>query len=573
MSSSTILQLNQLPTDVLLHIFVYLEIADVVRLRKTCKALEAVTRDRSVWHEALSTRFMHSGIPVPGVQLRDDISSLSSTELERLAIRASRYWANWTSPQPQCYTRLDIRPTPRPWSSSPSHRTLAIEFVTRRSCLYLLTLTLCTVSSGRDNRRFAFECWDLQQGQALGHANRIAELLVSGLLSYSVDPTPNSKHLLAVTSRDADGTYLTTTYTIDFTTPNTDPWFRRTSQFLSYRRILGFMGSRLVVTDDDNKVRVIDIDAGVVVVTLNVPLIHADPTLRLPEQQCLEYEVFDDFIITFCKQWIYLYHVPTLSSSMFSGSTQEDGVASSPTLEPIAQYKWRWRIDSISINARRPRPSASSPPPPPAIDLLVRFDTWYPWPVNILHHFVLPPSASFARAAFAPAAPPTFPYLPPAADGPLMAHAIPSPLRLFTPSDMVLAPRGTALWLDASTDATTPSQAGDHGQRIASRVLARASPSSSSPSSLLGSRRTGTGAPGAQDDQVSPGTEVDLALVRVMALEAESGALAEDQDVSVLHVQETHELWNRIAVDEEEGMVAVGHVDGRVSVFVYAPPE
>ena len=89
-------------------------------------------------------------------------------------------------------------------------------------------------------------------------------------------------NLLSVSFGPYPVRFLTTTYTLDFTTPDTDPWFRRTGQFASYRRTLGFEGSRLVVTDDENKVRIIDIDAGVVAFTLNVPLIHADPTLRLP---------------------------------------------------------------------------------------------------------------------------------------------------------------------------------------------------------------------------------------------------------------------------------------------------
>ena len=147
---------------------------------------------------------------------------------------------------------------------------------------------------------------------------------------------------------------------------------------------------------------------------------------------------------------------------------------------------------------------------------------------------------------------------------------------------MVLAPSGTALWLDASTDSATPSQAGDHGQRIASKVLVPAALDVLSPSGAIGSRARGAGTEvetwrlrehDAQDDQVSPGTEPDHALLRVMALEAESGMVAGDEGVSVLHVQETHELWNRVALHEDEGMVAVGHVDGRVSVYVYAPPE
>ena len=175
---------------------------------------------------------------------------------------------------------------------------------------------------------------------------------------------------------------------------------------------------------------------------------------------------------------------------------------------------------------------------PPAIDLLIRFDTWYPWPVNILHHFVLPPNPSFSPAAFAldltSDAPQGLPYLTPAAGAPLMAHAISSPLRLFTPSDMVLAPSGTALWLDASTDSATPSQAGDHGQRIAGRVLPAPAPP-----------REGEG----------------------------EGARwwGEGGGPMVFHMQEEDDGWNRLALDEEEGRVAVGTVYGRVHLIEYAP--
>ena len=75
---------------------------------------------------------------------------------------------------------------------------------------------------------------------------------------------------------------MATTYTLDFTTPDTEPWFRRTSQFPSIRRILGLEGSRLVATDETNVVRVADIASETWICTLKVPLTHADPTLHLP---------------------------------------------------------------------------------------------------------------------------------------------------------------------------------------------------------------------------------------------------------------------------------------------------
>ena len=79
-----------------------------------------------------------------------------------------------------------------------------------------------------------------------------------------------------------DRRYMATTYTLDFTTPDTEPWFRRTGQFPSIRRILGLEGSRLVATDETNVVRVADIASETWICTLKVPLTHADPTLHLP---------------------------------------------------------------------------------------------------------------------------------------------------------------------------------------------------------------------------------------------------------------------------------------------------
>ena len=75
---------------------------------------------------------------------------------------------------------------------------------------------------------------------------------------------------------------IATTYTIEFLTPGVDPWFRRTNQFESYRRTLGIQGSYYLATDVDQDVYVIDVDSGQLIYTLKVPLIHNDPTLRLP---------------------------------------------------------------------------------------------------------------------------------------------------------------------------------------------------------------------------------------------------------------------------------------------------
>ena len=95
--------------------------------------------------------------------------------------------------------------------------------------------------------------------------------------------------------------YMATTYTIDFTTPDTEPWFRRTGQFPSTRRILGLEGSRLVSTDETNTVRVANIESGTWMCALKVPLIHADPTLRLPVRTMYFYIIFSTKELTLSR--------------------------------------------------------------------------------------------------------------------------------------------------------------------------------------------------------------------------------------------------------------------------------
>ncbi|KAI0694575.1 hypothetical protein C8T65DRAFT_666621 [Cerioporus squamosus] len=561
------MQIQELPADVLFHIFNELEVNHLLVLRQTCRAVEAATRDRSVWHRALSVRFLQRGIPVPGLHLDqpDDVSKLNTTELERIVVRAHRFWKNWTSAQPTSFTQVHLGQTRRLYQNAGS-RNLSVEFLRGWGGRYLMTLTLFDSSTDHEHRRYSFECWDL----GLEQPKLVAELLVAGLLGYAMNDVAQSTHVLAITRREGrtDG-LITTTYTIDCTTPGTDPWFRRTNEFDSFRTTLGLHGSHLIVTDMDQEVRIMDVDSGRVLCSLKVPLIHADPTLRLQEHHCLEYEFIDGFVLTFCKQWIFLYHLPAevnTSGSLESGRKAEAGEPA-PRLEPIAKYKWRWHLDTISVNPRRRPvwPSASATGPP-NIDILMRFDTWYPWPVNLLHHFTLPANPLFSHSTFDLNDPSTFPYLTSPTDIPFIVHQLASPVRLFTPSDMVLAPYGTALWLDASTDPTTLSQAGDHGQRIASKVLTL--------TPLPRIDRALRAAQGPPDDRVSPGPG-EWEWANVVMQESDSGVARAGEagrEVSVLHVQETHELWSRLAVNEEEGQVAVGYVDGRVAIYSYAPP-
>lgn len=284
----------------------------------------------------------------------------------------------------------------------------------------------------------------------------------------------------------------------------------------------------------------------------------------MQEHQCKDAVIVDDFLLSFCKQYIYLYHLPPRPRDT------PDDPQDPPRLEAIAAYKWRWRIDRLVAQLRlSPFGSAHGTPsaaaPCPLIDILIRFDTWFPWPVNILHHFVLAPNPAYRPTAY-PADPTALPYLL-VQDGPFMVHALPSPLRIFTPSDVALGAHGTALWIDAATDGSAAAQAGDHGQRVAGKVLTRAP--------LPGLRaRVRSG-----DDAVSPGLAAEVEGEGEEAQEMGADGVREapgptmrgGTTVSVFQAHEGEARWNRVAVDEEGGRVAVGHVDGTVTVMSYIP--
>ncbi|TFY50825.1 hypothetical protein EVJ58_g10872 [Rhodofomes roseus] len=103
-----------------------------------------------------------------------------------------------------------------------------------------------------------------------------------------------------------------------------------------------------------------------------------------------------------------------------------------------------------------------------------------------------------------------------------------------------------------------PAQAGDHGQRIAGKVLASAGaeldrdkPSSTGEVDVAGQ---GGEEVGAGADSVSPGWYSE-----------------ERVQTMVFHMQEEDDGWNKLAMDEDEGRIAVGTVSGQVHLFDYAP--
>lgn len=72
----------------------------------------------------------------------------------------------------------------------------------------------------------------------------------------------------------------TSIFTISPTTEDADSAFTMLQEFPGYCHSIAFEGTTLVVSDNHNVVRLINVETGRVQCELRVPLLHDDPTLR-----------------------------------------------------------------------------------------------------------------------------------------------------------------------------------------------------------------------------------------------------------------------------------------------------
>jgi hypothetical protein len=116
---------------------------------------------------------------------------------------------------------------------------------------------------------------------------------------------------------------------------------------------------------------------------------------------------------------------------------------------------------------------------------------------------------------------------------PKLVQSIGSPIRLFALSHVTLGPYGTALFIDSHTEDYFAH--GDQGQRLAGEVLAQVPD------------EDGNGEHGEHGNY-----------------HASSGMAS-----MVFGVRE-HDEWYCVAMDEEAGRIAIGGVDGGITLFEYA---
>ncbi|KAI0074484.1 hypothetical protein K474DRAFT_1665318 [Panus rudis PR-1116 ss-1] len=568
--------LDSLPEELLIQILGHLSIPDIIAVRETSKSLAGVTQEKIVWLHALRNLIIHN-YPIPGLRGRS-VLDLDHHELEKLALNAYEYRRNWTSAQPAYSRRIEIM-SPSPRTAAAQHaRILSIQFLSHRSRQLLLCLTLLD-QAAEAPRSTALECWDITSQPA----RCIASLIVGSFASMVTNDVSSSPATLALSHASSaagiNAGTRTTTYAIDLGSSNASTSFVAIASFASLRYPNKLHENMFVCSDHTtNVMRVIDACSGDLLYSLRVPLIHDDPTISLEEFACLGVTFWREYILVFRQTWIHLYRLNE-DQATTAATTESSGSTFQQELHPIAKHKWQWPIDSLAVEVANhtaihtypelasvePRLMHSSRDIPPPVNIFVRFDSWYPWPVNILHHFILESNANYTAAL--PSTVDNVPYLFSSLSGevrgPQLKDSVTSPMRLFTPSHIAMGRFGTAVWIDAET--STPGQAGDLGQRVAGRLL----------STRLRSRHGNTSWATTGSNRTLNGQERG-GLVAVLNLEANIEFAGNEYGIEdpmmVFAVKEEESTWNRVAVDDAEGRIAIGSTEGRVIVLDYALP-
>jgi hypothetical protein len=189
------------------------------------------------------------------------------------------------------------------------------------------------------------------------------------------------------------------------------------------------------------------------------------------------------------------------------------------TTYPVFQHTFQWAIDSATMV---PQSSSSGAVNQRLgfINILIRFSSGFPWPVNVIHHCTI----SLPNGSNVPAF--------------TLRQIISAPVRLFSVSDMTIGSFGTAVWLDTHTEEIYGSAEGGAGQRLVGTSL---SPSRRSVHSASHSLTNTSQAP------------------RTINASSTFG-LNDERDCS----------WVKLAVDEREGRIGVATSKGCITVFEYA---
>ncbi|KAK6978131.1 F-box domain-containing protein [Favolaschia claudopus] len=471
------MNLPVLPTDIFIIVVKYIGLKEVLTLRTTCKYFRQITQSKSVWHDLLKTEVVQKNIPIPRLGGRH-LVSLTTEELEQCLSDALRLRRNWTSGSPVPLHRLSLR------TADQLHtQIVSLAFLPSPDRRWLISLSL---QSDDGQRIFTLQCWDIV------HSNCIAQRRLEDFRGFRINTI--SSPAAAIALRSSNGLEI---LGIDFSAPDPGSGFV-TNHILDLDESLHiFSASTLLTKGGDNRLFLRTIENPTSPVELRNPI-------HIEHKELIDAIITDSYVVVARTTELEFYPlVPFRAGSLTN------------VIEPLTSHTWQWRVDSVSM-AFQPSWEGSASP---VINILVRYASLFPWPVNALHHYVLPCDGTYDPNREIDAL--NKPYLPDA----VLIRTFASPIRLFARWDMVLGSYGTALWIDSHTEEYFDHAA--EGQRLAGTLF----------------------------------TTVD-----------QDAAVAHDPNftsASMVYQVREDDGWIRIAIQEEEGRIALGTSTAEIVIFQY----
>ncbi|KAJ7132324.1 hypothetical protein C8R44DRAFT_871294 [Mycena epipterygia] len=474
-----------LPTDIILIIFKYIGVKDLRRLRQTCKDFLEITQLRTFTLGLLQREVIQSNIPIPRLAGRN-LAMLTSSQLESCLADALRLRRNWISPSPVYVHSFTFKTV-----NDPESQVLSLAFLPARGHRWLMSLALTTANG---QRMYTLQCWDL-----LNSSTCIARRSLAVFRGFRINTNPSHAGILAL--RSSIGIEI---LGIDFLATDPDSAFVALQVLDNVTETLHvFSASTLLTKFDDTRLNIRTIENS----EFSVELQNPNYTVQ---KECIDAIVCDKYAVV----------VRTVALEFYALSSFRAG-SGARVIEPIASHAWQWRLDSVSL-AYQPSWDAAARGAERPINVLVRYASLFPWPVNALHHYILPCDESYIARDEINAN--NKPYL----TAPVLIRTFASPIRLFARWDMVLGSYGTALWIDSHTEDYF-----DHaveGQRLAGTLFTTVDAG---------------GQAAALSDEVASAT------------------------ASMVYQVREDDGWIRIAIEEEEGKIAVGTSTAEITIFEY----
>ncbi|KAI0920696.1 hypothetical protein AcV5_010371 [Taiwanofungus camphoratus] len=333
--------------------------------QQTSRRMLAVTKLRSVWHNAYVHEVRHKGYPFP----RRSVTSMDSIDLELAVRRAVCLGIFWHSPVGHPRKLIDFQ-------ASSGTGVSDVRFLAGYSGKRLVT-----VSKGIWS---IITCWEVTSGHCSSEstcAHKVAEWCPKGIIftGFIVNSDPDSKGIIA-TSVNIGGRQGIEILSL-VSQGKQQPAFRSISTFDTSFRPVALQGDLLAFSDDSSETVILNWMTGTTAILRGSeePIDH-----HFQYNRCLQIVFAHKSILVIRARSIELFAEPSLRPPSELCSAYR----------PIAYHSFGW-IDGVSVKTQVNISEAKFPFQP--LSILLRTESDDPWTSDVhkLDLFILEPNSSF----------------------------------------------------------------------------------------------------------------------------------------------------------------------------------